>query len=140
METTPYQREYNKRYYARDKEKAKNRVRAWRKKNPEKYKALSLRSAIHNREALKQWRLNLKTKIITHYTNGKNSCQCCDESNFEFLTIDHIIPVGKKGKRERSIYSYLVENNFPKGYQILCYNCNMGKRMSSQCPHKRVKD
>jgi hypothetical protein len=30
-----------------------------------------------------------------------------------------------------------VRNGFPPGYQVLCMNCNHGKRMNNGvCPHK----
>ena len=32
---------------------------------------------------------------------------------------------------------WLIKNNFPEGYQILCYNCNTVKARYGQCIHER---
>ncbi len=31
---------------------------------------------------------------------------------------------------------WLITNNFPKGFQILCWNCNYAKGVFGECPHK----
>ena len=37
-----------------------------------------------------------------------------------------------------SIYSWLIRNNYPEGFQVLCYNCNLGKAHNNGiCPHKK---
>ena len=34
------------------------------------------------------------------------------------------------------IYIWLKNNNFPEGFQVLCFNCNCGKaRNKGICPH-----
>lgn len=89
------------------------------------------------------YRVKIQKEVIDHY-GGK--CACCGESNPLFLTIDHINNDGKKHRREISngkknpggqkIYYWLKENNFPEGFQVLCYNCNLGKaRNNGTCPH-----
>lgn len=30
----------------------------------------------------------------------------------------------------------LKQNNYPRGFQILCYNCNNAKSIQGQCPHQ----
>jgi hypothetical protein len=54
-----------------------------------------------------------------------------------FLTVDHI-----EGRNEDDdykstrMYAYLVKQGFPKGYTILCFNCNCGRsRNGGTCPH-----
>jgi len=34
---------------------------------------------------------------------------------------------------------WIRKNNFPKGFQVLCMNCNWGKGHSkdNKCPHER---
>lgn len=80
---------------------------------------------------------------------GGRKCACCGESEPSFLTIDHIENDGSKhrkilgnGKRLDGTYLYrwLKKNNYPIGFQVLCYNCNSGKwRNGGVCPHKEKK-
>lgn len=90
-------------------------------------------------EYMKQLRKEIRMKAILHYGNGEIKCQCCGESHFEFLCLDHIEGGGKKHQqivgRGSSFYNWLVNANFPPGLQVLCQNCNFGKGSSNQCPH-----
>lgn len=92
-----------------------------------------------NNKTQRDYRLKLKIEIFTHYGN---QCKCCGESMIDFLTIDHIKNNGathnKKIRKYNSafiLYSWLKKNNFPEGYQTLCLNCNIGKRVKGYCPH-----
>lgn len=76
--------------------------------------------------------------VLDHY--GR-SCECCGESNECFLTVDHIVEINSKKKRQElghnGIYQWLVRNNFPLGFRIMCYNCNCGRsKYDGVCPHK----
>lgn len=58
-----------------------------------------------------------------------------------FLAIDHIHNDGNKMRRQHGtgmqLYRWLLKHRFPKGFQILCMNCNFGKaRNGGVCPHK----
>lgn len=79
----------------------------------------------------------LKQRIIDEY-GGK--CNCCGESEPIFLSIDHIDNNGAAHRREvgNKIYNWLEKHNYPKGnFQLLCFNCNFGKRVNGGiCPHK----
>ena len=87
----------------------------------------------------------LKKLVIAHYSNNTFKCNCCKETEYLFLTLDHINNEGWKHRRELSgknwkagsdrTYAWLRRNNFPAGFQILCHNCNWGKRYGI-CPHK----
>lgn len=83
-----------------------------------------------------------RLKVIKHYSNGDNKCVCCGEPNIRFLTIDHCNNDGgihRKTIGARRIYQWLINHNFPPGYQILCWNCNCGRAMNGGiCPHKDV--
>lgn len=67
-------------------------------------------------------------------------CTCCGESTFEFLALDH---VGGGGNRDRKIRStrqiadYVIKNNFPKDFTVLCHNCNLAKGFFGECPHQK---
>lgn len=83
------------------------------------------------------YRFNFRKKVIVGY-GGK--CTCCGESQYEFLAIDHVNNDGnedrKKMKNSYRIHRYIIDNNFPKEYQILCHNCNLSKAFHGYCPHK----
>jgi len=52
----------------------------------------------------------------------------CDEDRIYALVIDHINGGGcKHAKVVGSIYSWLIKNNYPSGYQVLCQNHNKEK-------------
>ena len=79
-------------------------------------------------------RLSYRQLALNHY--GK-VCSCCSESRFDCLAIDHIEPRHKTkiGPRDH-IAPWLVNNNFPPGFQILCHNCNFAKHVYGTCPHQ----
>jgi len=93
--------------------------------------------------------LQWKRKVLAHYSNGIPYCQCsnCPFPNvdLEFLTIDHIRNNGhyerKSLKRNGwAFYKWLIDNNYPEGYQVLCWNCNCAKgHNNGKCPHLEVK-
>lgn len=68
--------------------------------------------------------MSTKKEVFAHYGN---KCNCCGETNILFLTIDHIN--GRKEEKRQSLYlwRWLKKNNYPEGYQLLCYNCNCAK-------------
>jgi hypothetical protein len=90
---------------------------------------------------------NLKRTIIDHY-GGK--CNCCGETELDFLVIDHI---GEDGAQHRKMlfgekyrhssaggkfYRWIINNDFPEGnLQVLCWNCNWSKRINQGvCCHQ----
>jgi hypothetical protein len=84
-----------------------------------------------------------KIKCFNAY--GGAICNCCGEENICFLEMDHIHNNGnimrKADSRHYNICRWLRRNNYPQGYQVLCSNCNYGKRIAGTCPHqKKVKN
>lgn len=80
----------------------------------------------------------IKLKVFNHYSRGLNKCLCCGISGLKFLSIDHLENNGNKHRKQigRHIYLWLYSNKFPKGYQVLCYNCNHAKHLNGGiCPH-----
>ena len=68
-----------------------------------------------------------KFQVLNHYGD---KCVCCGESHEEFLTIDHINGGGNKHRKKfgiSRISEWLVKNNYPEGFQVLCMNCNFIK-------------
>lgn len=94
-----------------------------------------------DRKRNKLWKLNLKSEVMGHYDGMK--CACCEESDIHFLTIDHINGGGREHRRQlgqgATIYSWLKRNDYPIGYQVLCYNCNCAKGFYGVCPHEEKR-
>jgi hypothetical protein len=81
-----------------------------------------------------------KDKVFNAY--GGYKCNCCGETNIAFLTIDHINGGGNAHRREikTDFYQWLIKNNFPEGFQVLCHNCQWGKHKFGVCPHQQLID
>lgn len=91
-------------------------------------------------------RQNRKQRIFDHYGT---KCLCCGEYILLLLTIDHIHENGAEHRRQvfpnrkdrtpggDNFYRWLEKNQYPDGFQTLCYNCNIGKyRNGGVCPHQ----
>lgn len=79
----------------------------------------------------------LRMQALVAYSGDSPKCQCqgCNESNIEFLTIDHIGGGGRKHRLETNVYRWLRKNNFPPGFRVLCMNCNFSRGRYGYCPH-----
>ena len=130
----------SKKYYENHKAQWYEWSKKYRAENPEKVKRWALNRYYRIREhELQQAKLRnekLKTEVFNHYGNR---CACCEETIKKFLTIDHINNDGaihRKNINGRNVYRWLKKNGYPAGFQILCYNCNLGKaRNNGVCPH-----
>ena len=93
------------------------------------------------KEIKKKRRAELKAIIIDGYGG---ICVCCKESHPEFLTVDHPNNDGWKERKSKKyeghkFYTWLKINNFPKDYQLLCWNCNVSLGFLGYCPHKPLE-
>lgn len=82
--------------------------------------------------------VRIKHELISNYGG---QCECCGEEIERFLTVDHINNDGKEDRKihgqAMTFYLWLIRNNYPKdNYRLLCYNCNLGRRLGI-CPHKQ---
>lgn len=71
---------------------------------------------------------------------GGYECACCGEKEKAFLTIDHVYGGGCKHRKEigSDIYRWLRKNKYPPGFQVLCMNCQWGKKnCNGVCPHQK---
>ena len=124
-------KEYYKKYAENHKEKIRETHKAAYKMNKEKY--LTRTHACYQKRRL---------AVLNYYSNGKIECNCCGECIYKFLAIDHIDNRYGSGKEHRklngqALQDWIVKNNFPEGFQILCHNCNIGKWTNKgTCPHK----
>ena len=90
-------------------------------------------------------RLMTRNKVAySHYCKGEIMCQCCGEKEIDMLTLDHINNDGAHHRKfnpntGKNLVGYVIKNNFPDGYQVLCMNCNLSKskpRNKKRCVHK----
>jgi hypothetical protein len=100
----------------------------WRAANPEKRRAIE-----------KKCRDKVRLRVLTHYGGNPPKCKCCGEKHIEFLSIDHI---NGGGSKERKIYGSklaysIIRRGYPKGYRVLCHNCNQALGYYGYCPHKK---
>jgi len=138
-----YNKEYFKKYYQENKEKINKRNNEYKKqydlKNKEKKKEYAKQYDLKNQEKLKEkrkiYKFNKRIIVYNHYCNGDARCQRCGETNIKCLSIDHINSGGRKHRKEinnRSLPIWLIQNCFPKGFQILCMNCQFIKRVEEK--------
>jgi hypothetical protein len=90
---------------------------------------------------MKTYRDRIKDAVFGAY--GGYICNCCKETEKSMLCLDHINNDGYEHRKQIGsrggigIYIWIVKNNFPDGFQILCYNCNQSKRINGgTCAHK----
>lgn len=113
-------REYNRDYYRKNKEKLDQRSIDWIAANPEK----------RHKTALSYY-YRLQNEAILAY-GGYVCCWCGIDEPF-VLAIDHVNNDGKEHRRligsvgGHKFYKWLRDNNYPKGFQVLCMNCNHAK-------------
>ena len=133
-----------KQYLARPEVKAKTKAR---QSQPEYLKKIN--------KIRRDTRFNVLLYYSKHLSNSDiPCCNCCGENfDVDFLAVDHI-----RGKRQmdsehalvklgyssklvgKMLQSWIMRNNFPEGFQILCANCNTAKGMKKNnniCPHEK---
>lgn len=135
--------------YQTNKIKIIARNRAYVKRNPELVKARKIRYRIANQERLyadkKVYRavnserikfikrrrsLDIRTRVISHYSEGTMECAHCKINDFRFLCLDHKDGGGNVHRRTsgelrgKAVYFWAMKNNFPDIFRVLCYNCN----------------
>lgn len=86
----------------------------------------------------KEYTKALRLEVFNGY--GGAFCRCCGESEYVFLTIDHMNNDGAAHRREvgrgLGVFRWLRDNGFPPGYQVLCWCCNEARRLVGVCPHQ----
>lgn len=98
--------------------------RMWKYKNGYfSIKAIKKSSAYHKH----------RIDILEHYSkDNKIQCNNCECKDIRVLDIDHINNNGAKHRIEMGQLNavwWIVKNNFPPGFQILCRNCNWIKEL-----------
>jgi len=141
--------EWRRQYYRKHKKTINIRARKWKEDHFERWvfvdKEWRQKNKEHRRDYQNQWNAKLKLEVLSHYSGNLPKCACCGEAVIEFLTIDHMDDNGAENRKitghGSKFYKWLVKNNFPEGYQVLCYNCNCGRAKTKDkiCPHKRIE-
>jgi hypothetical protein len=148
-------------YRVKNAEYLRSKNREWQQRNPEKCKAANRRYLERNpglaAKRTQEWRAanreraleaqrqaNRKLKVAAYQAYGGFRCACCGETEEPFLSLDHIHNDGAQHRKvvdRRKIYKWLSENGYPKGFQVLCMNCNFGKaRNGGICPHQMAPE
>jgi hypothetical protein len=89
----------------------------------------------------RKFRAKVRLDVLTHYSGGTPICACCGDTHIEFLAVDHIFGGGtrngKLGIERRGLgrYIQLRRGGYPKGYRVLCHNCNQSLGLYGYCPH-----
>lgn len=143
-------REYARRYGAAHAEKrnAYNRqyrtrpgaAEQWREYNRRSYRKFVEK---RRKESNARSKIRIQKNRLEIFEAYGKMCQCCRETQVEFLSIDHINngrgnPAKRFGTGDK-LYRWLKKNNFPKdNYQILCLQCNQAKNYYGSCPHTKI--
>jgi hypothetical protein len=94
-----------------------------------------------NQKLKKGYRKRDRILCLEHYSNGCVRCSCCSEGRIEFLALDHINGGGHKERKtpgrkgSYGLWKWLIKNEYPVGYRVLCHNCNMSYGLYGYCPH-----
>jgi hypothetical protein len=137
---------YHAQYYIDNREKVKTHVKQYRAENKEKVKTQRHGYYMDNRvEIISQTAIaaanrlrKKKTLVFKHY--GPR-CKWCGETNPLFLQLDHTNSDGSahrdtlRGKM--LIWTWIIKNNYPKGFQVLCANCHFAKSQYERSTQKR---
>jgi len=79
----------------------------------------------------------MKLAVINVLTDGEGTCRSCGQGDIDVLTVDHVENNGFIHRQSFGIrsfcgdkfYRWLIHNDYPDGYQILCMNCNLKKEI-----------
>lgn len=91
-----------------------------------------------------QKRYKKKLRDATFAAYGGPICACCGETRYEFLQVDHVNGDGadhrrKIGKTSQTLYLWLRKHGYPKGFRVLCVNCNFSMGIHGYCPHEKER-
>jgi hypothetical protein len=103
-------------------------LREWRDRDPERAKTYQ-----------RDWHRQRRETVLEHY-GGR--CACCGEDSYEFLALDHANGGGEQHRAEvgqgSNMIAWIIDNDFPEGFRILCHNCNQAIGYYGACPHERA--
>lgn len=115
-----------------NKEKLRNRSSVYAKNYRIKHKERL------NKELREKWR-KIRYDVLQKYGA---KCVCCEETNLEFLVIDHVLVNGAKERKElggtTGVYKKILKTEISPEYRVLCHNCNSAMYFYGYCPHQKI--
>ncbi len=111
-------------------------------KNHEHSLKLSAISRAKKPTKSREYRARLKLEVMTYYSKGTPKCKRCGYEDLRALCIDHIDGNGAEHRRTltgndlskkprdgggNATYRFIKRNDYPDGFQVLCFNCNQIK-------------
>lgn len=115
--------EAQKVYYRNNVDRQRKWSGDWKKAHPEAEQARK-----------KRHRDRMRDEVLSHYGHV---CACCGLA--ENLSVDHVFGDGIKHRTgphraiSGGLWGWLIRNNFPAGFQILCRECNASKQTGPCC-------
>lgn len=96
-----------------------------------------------NKAYHKKYNQKIRRKVLEAYGGSNPSCKCCGESTYAFLVLDHANGGGTTQRKTMKLggtgmYQWIIRNNFPSGFRVLCANCNHANGAYGYCPHTLV--
>jgi len=90
---------------------------------------------VKRREYMRLKRIRRRTQALSLIGD---KCECCGESNPEWLAFDHIHGGGRRSGKGGSItVEHILKMDSPSStYQTLCHNCNSAISTFGYCPHQ----
>jgi len=92
------------------------------------------------RERQRQTALKFRKQTLDHY-GGR--CACCGESQYEFLSLDHIDGGGRQHRLSLKISNidrWAKTHGYPPVLRVLCHNCNLARGFYGKCPHETERE
>ena len=148
--STPEYKAYMKKHRSTTEFKAKDRITRKKRESTPEFKAKQ-----DGEKLLKSMR---RAMVLLGYSQRHSNskvpcCRCCGENSFvEFLDIDHIagrykmdsipelVKIGYSSLlKDYRLIDWILEKDFPEGFQILCKNCNGAKGLYGVCPHEKER-
>ena len=116
------------------KDKPIEEIREYARKSMARYRAKNPDYKKKERKWDRERRHKLKLDVISHYSNATMKCANCPFSDIRALSLDRIegghiksgLPYGD------TLYKRLRKQGYPKGWQVLCMNCQWVKRYENE--------
>ncbi len=124
-------------------------MRAWRKANPERMKALQDAYYQAHCEQLREYKRQvsppprLASAASRPLQRRGERLRLLWRDTVGALGADHDVNGGgtqhrnASGSRGSRLYLWLEKNGYPEGFRVLCHNCNMALGFYGYCPHER---
>lgn len=132
---------YMQEYRLKNKYKVNTYQREWRANNKGRFakKQAVRRKAYPDEEKAIQHNMHVRLRNNAMNAYGGFICSWCGIDEPLVLTIDHIDNDGSAHRKRlsrssrdtRTFLRWLRDNNYPPGFQVLCFNCNWAKHRNN---------